>query len=97
MEKEIVSYVQSLSKEPINKRRRFDKIAFYRHLAIFLLKFNNPKLSYRKIVNLIDFHDYTIVGYACKKIEGRMKVDSKFRNEMERHILNVNNLISQAS
>lgn len=97
MEREIVTYVQSLSSEPINKKARFQNVAFYRHLAIFLLKFKNPSLSYRKVVHFIGFDDYTVVPYACKKFEGRMKVDSRFRREIERHIISINQLICQPS
>lgn len=95
MEKQIISYVQSLTKEPINKKCRFDRVTYYRHLAIFLLKAKNPGLSCRKVVHFIGFDDYTIVGYVCKKIEGRMKVDSKFRKEIQNHLNNINQLICQ--
>jgi len=97
MTQEIISYVQSLSSEPINKKSMVRKITDYRHLTIFLIRLNYPKLSYRKIVKLIDFHNHSIVGYVCKKIEGRMKVDSKFRKYVETHIENVSKLTSQPS
>lgn len=77
---QVVDYYGITKQELVGKRRE-KKIAFPRHVAIYLLRKDN-ELAYEQIGELMGGRDHSTVMHSCEKIDKVLLTDERVENDI---------------